>query len=192
MLYYTPPVTTAREHIASGRLGQMITPNQGNRLVEGAKWLFDNGRFSAKAWTPERYFDTLIKWRGVPGCTLAVCPDVVGDAAETNRMWGKWHLGLLRQGYPVAYVLQDGCTSIPRWCDAVFVGGSTEFKLGREARILVEFAKRHGKYVHMGRVNSFKRLKYATEIGCDSADGTFLVYNPVENIDRLLGWLDRL
>jgi hypothetical protein len=192
MLYFTPPVKIARPVIAAGQLGQMVTPNQGNRVVDGARWIFDNGRFSTKGWTPERYFDALEKHAGTPGCVFAVVPDVVADAAGTNRLWAKWDRGLRRHGYPIGYVIQDGATSIPRWCDAIFVGGSDAFKLGPEARALVALAKRHGKWVHMGRVNSFKRLAYAAEIGCDSADGTFLVFHPTHNMERLNGWLERL
>ena len=29
-----------------------------------------------------------------------------------------------------------------------------------------------GKWVHMGRVNSTRRIRYAASIGCDSVDGT--------------------
>jgi len=60
------------------------------------------------------------------------------------------------------------------------------------ARELVREAKRRGKWVHMGRVNSLKRLQYATSIGCDSADGTYLVKAPDGNLPTLLAWLDQV
>jgi hypothetical protein len=192
IMYFTPPVLITQPRIAAGELGQMVTPNQGNRVVEGARWIFDNGKFSSKGWTPERYFAALDKHAGTPGCVFAVVPDVVAEASGTNKLWGKWHLGLMRRGYPTAYVIQDGATSIPRWCDAIFIGGSDEFKLGREARILTALAKRHGKWVHMGRVNSYKRLAYAAEIGCDSADGTFITFKPAENLARVDEWYRKL
>lgn len=44
----------------------------------------------------------------------------------------------------------------------------------------------------MGRVNSAKRLARAAEMGCDSADGTYLRFAPTANLVRLLGWLERL
>ena len=42
----------------------------------------------------------------------------------------------------------------------------------------------------MGRVNSLKRLRYAKAIGCDSADGTYLVQtrNPDRYLPVVLGW----
>lgn len=192
MLYLANPTTPiVRDAMAAGQLGQIITPNQGNRIMPGVPWALDNGCFS-NVWTPSRYFDVLDKHQNTPGCLFAVVPDVVADASGTNRRWGGWHLGLMRRGYPTAYVLQDGATSIPRWCDAVFIGGSTEWKLGDDARRLVELAKRHGKWVHMGRVNSLKRLTYAASIGCDSADGTFCTFKPAYNLPRMVRWVDQV
>lgn len=55
-------------------------------------------------------------------------------------------------------------------------GRLSEWKLGKAARDLVSEALAAGKKVHMGRVNSGKRLRYAAEIGCHTADGTFLKF----------------
>jgi hypothetical protein len=41
----------------------------------------------------------------------------------------------------------------------------------------------------MGRVNSLTRLRYAEAIGCDSADGTYIVFGPDVNFPKVLGWL---
>ena len=56
--------------------------------------------------------------------------------------------------------------------DALFIGGSTEFKMGDVAQGLVRYARARSKWVHMGRVNSFRRVRYAKAIGCNSVDGT--------------------
>lgn len=64
----------------------------------------------------------------------------------------------------------------------------TEWKLGPHASQLAAEAKRRGKWVHMGRVNSLRRLRYADDIGCDSADGTFLAFGPDANLPRVLRW----
>jgi hypothetical protein len=37
-----------------------------------------------------------------------------------------------------------------------------------------------------------RRLRYATSIGCHSADGTFLAFGPDRNLPRLLGWLTEI
>jgi len=44
----------------------------------------------------------------------------------------------------------------------------------------------------MGRVNSFKRLRLAAALGCDSADGTFLAFAPDKNKKILLNWMQSL
>lgn len=68
----------------------------------------------------------------------------------------------------------------------------TEWKLGKAAAGLVAEAKRRGKLVHMGRVNSFTRLAAALAMGCDSADGTYLTFGPDKNLPKLLSWLRQL
>jgi hypothetical protein len=70
----------------------------------------------------------------------------------------------------------------------------TEWKLGAVARTLAAEARQRGKRVHMGRVNSLKRLRYAAAIGCDSADGTYLVRtrNPDKYLPVVLGWLRKV
>jgi len=63
-----------------------------------------------------------------------------------------------------------------------------EWKLGAAARALVAEAKARGKRVHMGRVNSLRRLRYAAAIGCDSADGTYLTRAPDRYLPVIIGW----
>ena len=41
----------------------------------------------------------------------------------------------------------------------------------------------------MGRVNSERRYRYAADIGCDSADGTYLTFGPDQNLPRLMAWI---
>ena len=56
---------------------------------------------------------------------------------------------------------------------ALFIGGATtEFKLGPEVEAIVAEARQRDVWVHMGRVNSFRRIGYSSSIGCDSIDGT--------------------
>lgn len=54
-----------------------------------------------------------------------------------------------------AYVLQDGQEHLPvPWeeIDAVFIGGSTAWKLGPHAARLVAQARARSKHCHLGRV----------------------------------------
>ena len=112
--------------------------------------------------------------RGVIGtcsCDSRAAPDVVGDASQTLRNFSEWRSELV--GFPVALVGQDGLET-PPWdeFDALFIGGTTEWKMGAQAARLVREGKERGKWVHMGRVNSYERGRYARWLGCDSIDGT--------------------
>jgi hypothetical protein len=114
---------------------------------------------------------------GVPGCLFVAAPDVVGDAEKTFDLFDYWLPELKKRNLPVGFVAQDGIRLAmiePWWSeiDALFVGGTTEFKLGSMARRIVWKARTLGKWVHMGRVNSESRLLYARSIGCSSMDGT--------------------
>lgn len=138
---------------------------------------------------------------GPDGCLFATLPDVVGDYASTWERSSHFVARVAGLGFRPAFVLQDGLESdrfvwhsILNACEyhggAVFVGGSTEWKLSPAARRLVAEARRLGVWTHMGRVNSGRRFEYARRIGCDSADGTFLGFGPTTNLPRLVGWLD--
>src|SRR5262245_28444680 len=159
-------------------VGVMLQPGSGYaRAVEVAgfpAWAADNGCFAkGDAFRLDRFYAWL---ETLPRSRLlwAVAPDVYPDAAATLRRSGPILVELRRRGFKTAYVAQDGAeeTAIP-WddLDALFLGGTTGWKLGRAARELVAEARRRGKWAHMGRVNSEARYRYAAMIGCDSADG---------------------
>jgi hypothetical protein len=104
-----------------------------------------------------------------------VClPDIVGDAARTMELFE--HFAPLTEGLPRALVLQDGIerTRIP-WTDlaAIFIGGSDQFKYSREAIAAAKTARMLGKWVHVGRVNTAKRVDNWLEYA-DSCDGSGL------------------
>jgi len=121
-----------------------------------------------------------------------VAPDVVGDAEATLKRSMPWLAYIRELGFPAALVAQDGLEAMEvPWddFDVLFIGGSTDWKLSDHAHALTLEAKRRGKWVHMGRVNSQVRLRRAALTGCDSADGTFIAFGPDVNLPRVLGWL---
>jgi hypothetical protein len=133
----------------------------------------DNGAFAG--FDATRFVAMLDRYRQERGCLFVVAPDVVGDAASTLKLWPFWSQAIRGYGFPVAFVAQDGLTArMTPWTelDALFIGGTTAFKLSREARMLAGYAKARGKWLHMGRVNSRRRVKYALQLGVDSIDGT--------------------
>jgi hypothetical protein len=210
VLYFANPATPrVRAAMAAGLLGAIISPAQGNRLPAGSLFCVDNNCGPGKTGGPgtgypgdENYLGFLqdLAAAGHPDpcdpdrdmCMFAAAPDVLGDAGATLKRSQHMLEWIRYAGFRAALVAQDGleCLPVPfDDFDALFLGGSTSWKLGPAARGLAAAARRRGKWVHMGRVNSLRRLRYAARIGCHSADGTYLAFGPDTNLPRLLGWL---
>lgn len=126
-------------------------------------------------------------------CLFVVTPDKPFDANETLRRFAQYRPQMAQFGAPVAFVTQDGMhpEDLP-WgdIDALFVGGSTEWKLGSESGAIITEARRRGVWTHVGRVNSRDKFRAARSLGADSADGTILRYGFDYNWPRVKGWLD--
>ena len=194
MRYFANPTgQTVSDLMIAGVIDFIDTPKQGNRRPQGVTWCADNSCFGKDypgdrawfAWLTSQAHDSQT-------CTFAVAPDVVGDAAATLVRSMPWLPKIRALGYPAAFVAQDGLEHLEvPWdaFDVLFIGGTTAWKLGPHARVLAAQARARGKWVHMGRVNSERRFRYAAAIGCDSADGTFLTFGPDVNLPRLMAWL---
>lgn len=173
-------------------IGLMCQPLS-NPPRAGWLWAADNGCFSTN-FKEAKWRSWLEKPHPRSGCLLATVPDVVGSHDSTMYRWRKFNNYVRDLRYPVAFVAQDGATvrNVP-WdeMDVLFVGGTTSFKQGFASGLLAREAREQGKWVHVGRVNSFKRLSHWAEIA-DSADGTFLAYGPQVNSVRVKGWVDSL
>lgn len=198
MIYLSTPSTESVRSAMVERadFGAMKTLSQGNRIPEGIAIGIDNECFlrPEKFGDGERYLQMVLDTADRE-VLFATAPDVVGDWDATLERSLPWSSRLRDAGVPAAIVGQDGASdaSVP-WddFDVLFLGGTTEWKLGADAAELVACAKRRGLWVHMGRVNSLKRLRYADAIGCDSADGTFIAFGPDVNLRKVLRWLDDL
>jgi len=165
-------------------LGALHQPHQGNHkgfaASNGLRCIVDNAAFSRP--DPNRFWNYLIDWWGMAGTfEWAACPDVVGDAVATLAAWKAFRCEMECEiGYvplPLAFVAQDGSErmidSLP-WNEmaGLFVGGTTEWKLGAGARAVVTEARRRSLWVHVGRVNSWVRLLYCRDVlKADSVDG---------------------
>lgn len=187
MIYLTGATNDRDEPflIAAG-IGLMANPGNGYHVrVDRYPWFAaDNGCFGGQ-WVEDQHLswlDALPRDR----CLFAVAPDVYPDAAASLEL-GAGYFALIREmGYPVALVAQDGAEQLDLpWddFDVLFLGGernvehpSREWKIGLAAEELAHRARGHGKWVHMGRVNSMRRMKRARAMGVNSADGTFIKY----------------
>lgn len=173
-----------------GLLGAIASPHSGAHISRMPAWCADNGCYS-KGWPGEEKFLEWLKLLqgGAKNCHFVVAPDVMADAAATLERSKPWLSTIRELGFPVAMVAQNGQENVTLpWRDfnVLFIGGDTEFKLGAVARELAAEAKSRCKRVHMGRVNSIQRVRYANDIGCDSVDGTTLAYAPDRRLPRMM------
>lgn len=143
-----------------------------------------------KAFDLSRYIQWLHKLQPWSHRSLfAPCPDVVGDwTATLDKFW--WSQPIIAStGHPVAIVLQDGATAetVP-WhlINAVFLGGhpDTGWKMSQDALTLLQEARQRGKWCHVGRVNSQKRISHFWGVA-HSSDGTFIAKSPDKALRRL-------
>lgn len=145
------------------RIGVLFQPFDKNdpSITRGRTWAADNAAFSG--FDANAYVSMLERLQGYPGCRWVAAPDVVADAVDTWRLFRVWEPMLHSLGFRVALVIQDGMTarSVP-WqsCEAVFIGGTTRFKLSAETDSVLAIAAAKGHDRHVGRVNSWPRVSW--------------------------------
>lgn len=166
MLLVSGATATVRQYAGHPHLGQLMRPGNGN-VPTLDYWAADNGAFSG--FDAAAFIAMLARLPRTARWVAA--PDVVGDWRATAALFDEWAPRIRDLGYPVAYVLQDGCEHVPD-ADCLFIGGSTRYKLSSKAVAWITEAKRRGMLVHVGRVNSLKRMRWAHDNGVDSVDGT--------------------
>lgn len=155
-------------------LGVLLTPADGNRIPDAdVTWAADNSAYSG--FNERKYRTFLKRLRGAIGCRWITAPDVVADSVATLSLYQQWQPIITDHGLLPALVAQDGLSyrQVP-WLDvsAVFIGGTTKYKLSLEAAEIVREANARCLWTHMGRVNSVRRVLYAAAIGCRSIDGS--------------------
>lgn len=204
MLYFTPPSSKSsvvREGLKAGLLGAMITPKQGNVLPDGCLIGADTGifhptQFPGPGWPGETkwfaWLGRMVARYGADRFVFATAPDVPFDAAGTLRFSGPWLARIRGLGVPAAFCAQNGSEDpgmIP-WddVDVVFLAGDDDWKLGTGAADVAAEARRRGKRVHMGRVNSWERMKHAAAIGVSTTDGTTVIHGPDKNGADMIRW----
>lgn len=152
--------------------GQLLTP-----LTRYANWggtfAIDNGAFSR--WNDKAFANLLDRNKEHRDKCLFVCvPDVVGDARRTLEIFN-WRFNLVSSFWPAALVAQDGLEELDIPWDkfqCLFIGGSTVWKDSQAVEPLIKTAQILGKHVHVGRVNTYKRYRRFSILGCDTCDGS--------------------
>lgn len=172
-------------------LPAMVTPRMRQQPPAGQLWAADTGCFADPAsHDDERYLAWLARMP-LERCLFATAPDRVGDAATTLELSLPMLPRISALGIRAALVAQDGLLpeQVP-WdqIGALFIGGTTAWKLSEASYQLIAEARGRLKWVHMGRVNSWRRFRAAWAAGCDSADGTVLRFDPDRPVS---GWQER-
>ncbi len=175
-------------------LGQLLTPGSGNEPGGmGLPWACDNGCFGG---LDEPKFRRMCEKASVASKKpmWVVAPDVVAKSRETLELWPWWMLWLHSLGLQPCFVLQDGSEDYPELPDAraFFIGGSTAFKESKAVKELAWRVKERRAWLHMGRVNTKRRFRWAAELKCDSVDGSGFSAWPDIRIPKALRWLTHL
>lgn len=152
--------------------GQLRTPLTNYRL-SGSLYAIDNGCFSSFKKDAWMRLIQEAKQQSVADQPVFVCaPDIVCDARRTLELFDIFYDVI--SPLKCCLVLQDGIGQFDidwKKVEAVFVGGSDAFKVSQEAMAAAKTAKILGKWVHVGRVNTFDRLKQWIDVA-DSIDGS--------------------
>ena len=159
-----------------GRIGALYSPHYWSKPRFYFPYVLDNGCFTC--WEPDEFVKMLFKTRECHKPLWVCVPDVVGDAAATVELYETWASVVQAFGYNLAFVAQDGMepSDVPTNAVACFVGGTTDWKLENAHKF-----KGVRPWLHIGRVNTIKRLLWAKEIGADSIDGTGWFRGSVNN-----------
>ena len=154
--------------------GLFTSPKAGFDVSNAKRWAADNGCFLR--YEPDKFRAMLERYQAYTStCKFIVCPDRVQNAVKTIQLFHMWYHSIKAYGYPVAFVLQDGITmdTVPwRLADAIFVGGSNQFKDSLICRQIVKKAIRLGMCVHNGRISSPPKIVENNRLGVTSFDST--------------------
>ena len=165
---------TAEQEIGAP-VEQLLTPlTRFSPQQPESYFAIDNGAFSKFDRT--RFVNLLDREQDRKNlCRFVAVPDVVGSARRTLECFDSWADRL--SGWRLALVAQDGLQDLEvpwKSIDAIFIGGSTEWKMSSHASQVIKAAQLLDKWVHVGRVNAPGRFEYFEELGVDSIDGTGL------------------
>jgi len=163
--------------------GQLLTPLTRYAIGEHPFGI-DNGaftRFDSAAFT--RLLDRAQPHRD--RCLFVAMPDVVGNGRRTLEVFGDWADRCA--AWPVALVAQDGIEGLDiPWSQfaAIFIGGSTGWKMSQAAADICKAAIIANKHIHVGRVNTPARYAHFQRLGAHTCDGS--------GVSRFSWMLDRI
>lgn len=164
-------------------------------------WAFDNGAF--KDWRAGRAFDEaaferdmhLVALQVKTAPAFIVVPDIVAGglaSLDFSMRWLERMRSMVQREIPKYLAVQDGmqladvAPLLSRF-DGLFVGGTMPWKLGM-ARKWIALARPLERPVHIGRVGTARRVRWATRIGASSIDSCLPLWSE-ENLRAFIGGL---
>lgn len=156
----------------------LLTPDN-PQVRAGFKYAVDNGAWGAfqkQESFDESRFMALVERAGA-GADFVILPDIVAGGNASLNFSIKWY-PKLRHLRMLMLPVQDGMDVERAGAFirhnhnvGIFLGGSTEYKLA-EMYAWGLVAAALGRWYHVGRVNSARRIKLCAEAGAHSFDGT--------------------
>jgi hypothetical protein len=157
----------------------LVGPDQLSRVrgIPELAWACDNGAWGAHSngtpWDAGAFQAVLDRWGA--GADWTVAPDIVAGGRASLRLTERW-LPLMASCRLVLVAVQDGIEAadvVPLLGSKVgiFVGGSTDWKW-RTMPMWATLAREAGCYLHVGRVNSARRIGWCASHHVHSVDGT--------------------
>ncbi|WP_104992400.1 hypothetical protein [Deinococcus sp. NW-56] len=195
MLYLASTGSDIRS--APSTIGLMTGPGYRSlgSIKHGRPWASDCGVYSASGqeqYCPHEYathLDRLDPYADT--CLFVVVPDHPGDGPLTFQRFLDHAHHLIGRGFPLAYVLQDGAEHLPfpDGMGVAFLGGTDPWRARQGAR-MIRRAKEAGFPVHVGRVNSARRVRALASLGVDTVDGTYVGFRGLERgLSEIASWL---
>lgn len=156
----------------------LIVSATGVLRTEGMPYAIDNGAWTA--FQQGRKFDEDAFMRAIDklgeGADWIVLPDIVAGgraSLDYSLLWMERLRGIptrlllaVQDGMEIADVKSHLSPAV-----GIFVGGSTEWKTAT-AGAWGSVARRRNCYLHVGRVNSVRRIRLCAAAGANSVDGT--------------------
>lgn len=185
-------------------------PFPGTMITFGRPWGGDSGAFTKK-FSPKEFFSWLHRIKTYISTNLFIaCPDAVYNAYDTLLLYREYSTLIKSIGFRIALVAQDGLKfdefgvysfygedlihnrEYVEWIDfhCLFIGGTTEYKDGLEVEKLIKYAQYKNRIVHVGRVNSGRRLRHFKALHVDTVDGTHIRFKPKQSIQEIMKWME--
>lgn len=202
--YVPPPMigyasrTGTRRNLEALRLAgwRLLVSAAGVLRTEGFRYALDNGAWSAfQQGTPfaEMAFGKALDLLG-ENADWVVLPDIVAGGMASLEFSLRWLERLQPFPQKLLIAVQDGmCPHDDREflspAVGIFVGGSTDWKLVTLESWSV-LARRRCCYLHVGRVNSARRIALCAAAAASSFDGTSATRfaESLPNLDRALDY----